>query len=141
MSSCKTLFFTAPGQVEVREEILPALAPGQVLVASLLSAISSGSEMLVYRGQCPVLPDLHDGISSQVRYPAAYGYACIGRVVELGKEVNREWENQLVFAFQPHTSHFAADPRSLFPVPDSLPPEAACFLPNMETAVNLVQDA
>jgi threonine dehydrogenase-like Zn-dependent dehydrogenase len=43
-------------------------------------------------------------------------------------------------AFQPHTSHFIAKPETLFPIPDSLVPESACFLPNMETAVNLVQD-
>ena len=39
----------------------------------------------------------------------------------------------------PRTS--SQSPNSLFPIPDSLSPEAACFLPNMETAVNLVQDA
>ncbi len=137
----KTLYFIAPGQVEVRETALPALAPDQVLVESLFSAISPGTEMLVYRGQCPSLSEAHDGLSSQIQYPAAYGYACVGRVVELGKLVNRAWENRLVFAFQPHTSHFLADTRSLFPLPDSMPAETAAFLPNTETAVNLVQDA
>jgi threonine dehydrogenase-like Zn-dependent dehydrogenase len=75
------------------------------------------------------------------KYPIAYGYACVGIVKELGKEVNRDWLNKIVFTFQPHTSHFIAKLETLFPVPDSLKPESACFLPNMETAVNLVQDA
>lgn len=137
----RTLYFVAPGQVELREALLPALAPDQVLVETLCSAISSGTEMLIYRGQCPALLDANDGISSEIRYPTAYGYACVGRVVEIGKLVDREWENRLVFAFQPHTSHFVTPHSSLLPIPPGLSPETAAFLPNTETAVNLVQDA
>jgi threonine dehydrogenase-like Zn-dependent dehydrogenase len=70
----------------------------------------------------------------------AYGYACVGRVTGIGKSVDRALEGQLVFSFQPHTSHFIATTASLFPIPESLSPETACFFPNMETAVNLVQD-
>jgi threonine dehydrogenase-like Zn-dependent dehydrogenase len=86
------------------------------------------------------LADTHDGVSNDLNYPLAYGYACVGIIKEIGKEVNREWLNKKVFAFQPHTSHFVAHPSSLISIPDFLSPEAACFLPNMETAVNLVQD-
>lgn len=136
------LYFTAPGQVEVREETLPVLLPGQVLVQTVISAISSGTEMLVYRGQFPEhLSDAHDALSSDMQYPVAYGYSCVGRVVETAPQVDAAWRGRLVFAFQPHTSHFIATPDSLFPVPAQVSPEAACFLPNTETAVNLVQDA
>ena len=137
----RTVYFTAPRQVELREEPLPALGADEVLVETLCSAISAGTEMLVYRGQFPRGVDAVDSISSGLHYPAPYGYACVGRVMEIGKSVNREWENRLVFAFQPHTSHFITIPDSLFPIPASLSAETACFLPNMETAVNLVQDA
>ena len=136
------VYFTAPGQVEVREEGLPALLPGQVLVKTLVSAISSGTEMLVYRGQFPEhLADTHDALSSNLQYPLAYGYSCVGRVLECGPQVDESWRGRLVFAFQPHTTHFITTPDCLFTVPAGLAPEAACFLPNMETAVNLVQDA
>ncbi len=119
---------------------LPSLREDEVLVETLCSAISAGTEMLVYRGQFPQLSDVHDGLSSNLSYPLAYGYACVGRVVEIGKAVNGEWLNKLIFAFQPHTSHFIAKASSLIAVPRSLAPESACFFPNMETAVNLVQD-
>ena len=136
------LYFTAPRQVEVREEALPALLPGQVLVQTLVSAISAGTEMLVYRGQFPEhLADAHDALSSDIQYPQAYGYACVGRVVETGPQVDVAWLGRLVFAFQPHTSHFVSTPESLFPIPEMVSPEMACFLPNTETAVNFVQDA
>jgi threonine dehydrogenase-like Zn-dependent dehydrogenase len=46
----------------------------------------------------------------------------------------------MVFAFQPHASHFIVRTDFLIPIPSFLSPETACFLPNMETAVNLVQD-
>ena len=72
----KTLFFVAPKQVELREQKLPALRNDQVLVESICSAISAGTEMLVYRGQFPRLTDAHDQFSSDLNYPLAYGYAC-----------------------------------------------------------------
>ena len=142
MTFRKTLYFTAPKQVELREEPLPALGADEVLVETMCSAISAGTEMLIYRGQFPTsLPDSHDSISSGLHYPMTYGYACVGRVTEIERKVNGEWKDKLVFSFQPHTSHFIATPDSLFPIPESLSAESACFFPNTETAVNLVQDA
>jgi threonine dehydrogenase-like Zn-dependent dehydrogenase len=64
----------------------------------------------------------------------------VGIVRGIGRNVNKDWLDRSVFAFQPHASLFIAKPEALFPVPRSLGPECACFLPNMETAVNLVQD-
>jgi len=129
-------------QVEVRQVSLPPLKQGQLLVETICSAISSGTEMLVYRGQFPKgLTDTHDTLSSGLQYPTSYGYATVGKVVKISKEMRHRWLGRLVFAFQPHTSHFVATPDELFPLPKGMSPETACFLPNMETAVNLVQDS
>lgn len=136
----KTVYFTAPHQVEVREETLPDLRTDEVLVETLCSAISAGTEMLVYRGEFPQLQDANDALSSDLQYPLAYGYACVGVVKRIGTHVDRSWQDKLVFSFQPHTSSFIVHPSSLIPIPPFLSPESACFLPNMETAVNLVQD-
>ena len=140
MTCAQTLYFTSPQHVEVRETTLPSIKDDEVLVETICSAISAGTEMLVYRGEFPQLQDAHDTVSSELKYPLAYGYACVGKVQGIGKKVNSEWEGKLVFSFQPHTSHFVTNPQALFPIPSSLKPENACFLPNMETAVNLVQD-
>ncbi len=140
MPKAKTVFFVAPKKIEIRETILPALQDDEVLVETICSAISAGTEMLVYRNQFPHLKDAHDSVSSDLNYPLSYGYACVGKVKEIGKKVNGEWENRLVFAFQSHTSHFITHPENLFPIPNSLSPETACFFPNMETAVNLIHD-
>ena len=140
MPKAKTLFFTAPKKIEIRESTLPSLKENEELVKTICSAISAGTEMLVYRGQFPHLANAHDNVSSDLDYPLAYGYACVGVVKEIGKEVNSEWLNKVVFAFHPHASHFISKIESLFPIPDFLSSDSACFLPNMETAVNLVQD-
>ena len=143
MTLRKTLFFTAPRRVEIREQPLPGLESGQMLVETILSAISPGTEMLVYHGQFPNLEvDASiPALAGKFAYPMAYGYACVGRVVELGPDVDRDWLDQLVFSFQPHSSFFTASRQALWPIPEGVSPEAACFFPSVETAVNLVQDA
>jgi 2-desacetyl-2-hydroxyethyl bacteriochlorophyllide A dehydrogenase len=137
------LFFEAPCRVAVREEPLSPPAAGQVVVETRVSAISPGTEMLIYRGRVPqgmavdaALPSLAGGFA----FPLAYGYAAVGRVVELGDGVGPEWRDRLVFAFHPHASHFLAAPDELLPVPAGLAPEAAALLPNAETAVNFLMD-
>lgn len=137
----KTLYFTAPREAELREESLSPPKADEVLVETVCSAISAGTEMLVYRGQFPHFKETYDNLSSDLEYPLAYGYACVGVVRELGERVDATWRDRLVFGFQPHTTHFIARTDSLLPAPASLPAEACSFLPNMETAVNLVQDA
>jgi 2-desacetyl-2-hydroxyethyl bacteriochlorophyllide A dehydrogenase len=140
VSKARTLFFTAPKKIELRELSLPDPKENEMVVESICSAISAGTEMLVYRGQFPHGKDVHDNLSSELNYPLAYGYACVGRVIEVGKMVDASWVNKIVFAFQPHTSYFVADVNSVMIVPEEISPECACFLPNMETAVNLIQD-
>jgi 2-desacetyl-2-hydroxyethyl bacteriochlorophyllide A dehydrogenase len=140
MLKARTLVFTAPKQIEIREIPMPAPRENEVLVETICSAISAGTEMLVYRGQFPRLADAHDNLSSDLKYPLAYGYACVGKVVETGKMVEDDLKDRLVFSFQPHTSHFVAASDFLIKIPEGFSSEAASFLPGMETAVNLVQD-
>jgi len=140
----RTLFFTAPHRVDIVEQELPPTGSNKVLIKTLYSTISSGTEMLAYRGQfsrkIPVDACI-PGLEREFSYPLAYGYATVGRVIEAGNSVSQDWLGRLVFAFQPHTTHFLAEPQTLQGVPDHIAPETASFLPNMETAVNLVQDA
>ncbi|MCF7797605.1 MAG: zinc-binding alcohol dehydrogenase [Lentisphaeria bacterium] len=138
------LWFTEPGTVTIQEVELPALKSDEVFVRTWYSAISAGTEMLVYRHQIPATMTLDDSLPSlenQNSYPLQYGYAAVGRVEGVGSGVDPDWQNKLVFAFQPHASHFITTPDQVFPLPEEMDPLAAVFLANMETAVNLVQDA
>jgi threonine dehydrogenase-like Zn-dependent dehydrogenase len=139
----QALYFTAPGQVALKGETIPSPAYGQVLVRTIISAISPGTELLVYRGLAPT--DLAKdatitALSGDFSFPLKYGYAAVGQVMKLGRGVAPEWEGRLVFAFHPHESHFLATPDELLGLPGDLTPEAAVFFPNMETAVTFLLD-
>ena len=139
----QALFFTAPHHLELREELLPPLPDDGLLVQTVVSAISPGTEMLLYRGQMPaeLMADATIAALGEGGYPQKYGYAAIGRVVDVGQTVEKSWRDRLVFAFQPHQSHFIAKPDEVMPLPDGMLPETAVFLPNMETAVSFIMDA
>lgn len=139
----RTLYFTAPYQILVEEERRPQPAAGQVLVQTVVSAISSGTELLIYRGQAPTdlaVDETIAALAGTFGFPLKYGYAAVGRVVACGAAVGEAWQGRLVFAFHPHESHFLAAPDDLYPVPASLSAEEAALLPNMETAVNFLMD-
>ncbi|MCB0034257.1 MAG: zinc-binding alcohol dehydrogenase [Anaerolineales bacterium] len=138
------LYFTEPYQVEVRSEPLPGLGHNQLLVETQYSAISAGSEMLLYQGLMPddiALDETIDSLQGAITYPISYGYACVGKVIDVGSEVDKLWINRQIFAFYPHASHFAVDESAVIPIPDGVTAEDAVFLPNMETAVSFVMDS
>lgn len=139
----QALYFTAPRQVAVHREILPAPAFGQVLVKTIVSAISPGTELLIYRGLAPLdlaRDETITALAGDFSFPLKYGYAAVGQVLELGPGVAPAWKDRLVFAFQPHASHFLAAPEELLRLPAGLNPEEAVFFPNMETALTLLLD-
>src|SRR5579875_2947616 len=99
----RALFHTAPRSVEIRELAPPRPAAGEVLVRTLSSGISGGTERLVYRGEIPAdlaLDDTIDALGGTFSYPFAYGYACVGEVAESGPPAAEP--GQRVFAFHPH---------------------------------------
>lgn len=138
----KSLYFTAARRVEVRQEPLGPRGHGQVLVETHLSAVSPGTEKLIYKGEAPkdmLLDARIDALQGNFEFPFKYGYACCGKVKKAPREL-KEWEGLTVVALNPHESHFYARPAELVPVPEGLDFEKACLLPLMETAVNLVLD-
>ena len=139
----QSLYFTGPREISLREESLSPPGPGQVLVRTLLSAVSPGTELLIYRGQAPrdlVADASIAALTGTLAFPLKYGYAAVGRVEELGRDVAANLQGSLVFAFHPHESLFLASPDELLPVPAGLAPEDAVFLPNLQTALTLVLD-
>jgi threonine dehydrogenase-like Zn-dependent dehydrogenase len=120
--------------VEIRELPTPRPAAGEVLVRTLCSGISGGTERLVYRGEIPAdmaLDDTIGALGGTFCYPFAYGYACVGEVAESG---------QTVFAFHPHQDVFTAQPGELIPLP-AIDPAAATLFPLAETALQVTLDA
>ncbi len=144
MTKRRSLIFAEPGRIEVREESVSAPSPHQLLVETVVSAVSAGTEMLVYRGQVPTDMAVDETIEAlgeaAFGYPLKYGYAVVGRVIEVGGALDSQWLGRVVFAFNPHESHFVADVGAVLPLPDDMLAETAVFLPNMETAISFVMD-
>ena len=137
------LVFMAPYQLALQTESLPPIGPGEMLVATQFSAISAGTELLVYRGQAPADLAVDEGIASlpgTLIYPLKYGYSAVGLVLEVGQGLSPDWVGRRVFSFQPHQSHFWATPEQVQIIPEDISSENAVFLPNMETAVNFLMD-
>ena len=137
------LYFVGPKSVEVRDEAIPAIAPDQVLVQTLYSAISAGTEMLIYRQQISMSQpvDLNiQALSGKFHFPMKYGYSVVGNIVAVGSGVDASWIGKTVFSFHPHESLFFASLNEIMEIPIGISPKDAVFLPNMETAVNFVMD-
>jgi 2-desacetyl-2-hydroxyethyl bacteriochlorophyllide A dehydrogenase len=138
-----SVIFKKPYEIELRQNPLPSPRQDEVLIKTQMSAISPGTEMLVYRGQFPSSLPIDENIralTSEFRYPLKYGYTSIGQVVEIGREVPKSRLNQKFFCFHPHESHYVVNQDQLVPVPADIDPVDALLLPNMETAVNFLMD-
>lgn len=139
----RSVRFVGPREVEVTPVEPGEPAPTQVLVETRVSAISAGTELLVYAGELAdgtVLDEELPSLDGEFSYPLRYGYAAVGEVVEVGQSVDRAWLGRRVFGFNPHESHFLARPEELIVVPDGVDTEAGALFANTETALNFVLD-
>jgi threonine dehydrogenase-like Zn-dependent dehydrogenase len=138
-----TVEFTGPTTVEVTESPVPAPDANELGVRTRVSAISPGTELLIYRGDAPqemAADETIDALEGDLGFPLSYGYAAVGDVTAVGRDVTDDWLGRTVFAFHPHESHFLTTPEAVSPVPPECPPEVAAFLPAVETAVNFLMD-
>jgi len=138
----RSLYFTGRETVELRSRSVDP-TPAEVVVETSFSAISAGTELLMYRGEAPSdLPadKTLDALDGDLSYPLRYGYAAVGEVVETGAAVDDDWLGRTVLAFNPHETRFTATPSALVPVPDGLTPTEMALYPSVETATTLVMD-
>ena len=136
------VWFPRARKVELRDEPLPAVGHGDIRIQALASALSHGTEMLVYRGQVPPgtkldLPTLRGSFG----FPIRYGYASVGRVTEVGSAVIGIHDGDVVFALHPHQSEYVLPAALAVLLPPGLPAELGVFTANLETAVNVLLDA
>jgi len=141
VSVAAALWFPRARSVELRSEALAETGPDEVRVRATLSAISHGTEMLVYRGEVDAdlaldLPTLAGGYG----FPLKYGYASVGHAVSVGRDVRTVHEGDLLFALHPHQDEYVIRETLVRPLPRSVP-EQGVFLANLETAINVVLDA
>lgn len=122
----KTTAILATGvdRVELVEAQVPDPGPGEVLIASLYTSVSPGTELRCLGGRQPGLT-----------FPFVPGYSTVGRVVAKGRDVSLA-EGTLVFcqgtekadlplAWGGHLGHVLRNEALAFPVPDGVDPVSA----------------
>src|ERR1700755_874748 len=130
----------APGVGEIRPVTLPEPGPDEVLVRTLRSGISRGTETLVFRGGVP--PGQYATMRAPFQEgnfpaPVKYGYLNVG-AVEQGPE---ELHGRTVFCLYPHQSAYVVPARAVTVVTDDVPPTRGVLAGTVKTAVNALWDA
>lgn len=124
----------------IRQTPLRKPGPEEALVATQWSAISRGTERLVFEGCVPASEYARMRAPMQegdFPFPVKYGYCAVG-VVEDGPA---GWRGKTVFCLHPHQDRFVAPLDMLRPAPATFPPRRATLAANMETALNAVWDS
>lgn len=136
----RAFWVAAPGRGEIRTERLAPPQRDEVVVRTVYSGVSRGTEALVFGGRVPesewerMRAPFQDG---SFPAPIKYGYANVG-VVEHGPA---ELAGRHVFALFPHQTRYVVPGAAVHVVPDGVPPARAVLAANMETAINGVWDA
>jgi 2-desacetyl-2-hydroxyethyl bacteriochlorophyllide A dehydrogenase len=103
----KSIIIKGPYALDLMDEDIPKAGQGEIVVEAELSGISSGTEMMLYRG---TFTNFQLKKWTQWRdYPVYPGYELAGRVVEVGQSVKREGPSQSVKALQPGAGVIQAD--------------------------------
>src|SRR5919108_37519 len=119
---------------------LRAPGRGDVVVRTLRSGVSRGTETLVFRGGVP--PGQYAAMRAPFQEgdfpgPVKYGYLSVG-VVEEGPP---ELRGRTVFCLYPHQTAYVVPAGAVTVVPDGVPPARAVLAGTVETAVNALWDA
>ena len=129
-----------PGLGSLRTEDVRDPGPGEVLVRTVYTGISRGTESVVFRGEVP------SGEHARMRAPfqegdfpgpVKYGYLNVG-VVESGPPALR---GRTAFTLFPHQSAFVVPESAVAMVPEGVPARRAVLAGAVETAVNVLWDA
>lgn len=136
----RAFWLSSPGHGEIRDVDLPEPAEGEVLVRSLWSGVSRGTETLVFRGGVPA--SQHAAMRAPFQEgdfpgPVKYGYLNVGMV----EEGPQALVGRTVFCLYPHQTRYVVPVSAVTPVPDSVPAERAVLAGTLETAVNALWDA
>ncbi|MFG2472498.1 zinc-binding alcohol dehydrogenase [Streptomyces canus] len=139
-AAARAFWLRSPGEGEIREVTLPAPREDEVLVRSLYSGVSRGTETLVFRGGVP--ESQHATMRAPFQEgdfpgPVKYGYLSVG-VVEEGPSAVKD---RTVFCLYPHQTRYVVPASAVTVVPDDVPAARAVLAGTVETAVNALWDA
>jgi 2-desacetyl-2-hydroxyethyl bacteriochlorophyllide A dehydrogenase len=142
--TARQFWINAPGHGEIVRAALEPRRKDDVLVRAVYSAISRGTESLVFRGEVP--PSQYEAMRAPFQEgefpgPVKYGYTSVGRVEEGPDSAPHDLRGRLVFCLYPHQDLYCVPAAAVIPIPDAVPAGRAVLAANMETAVNVLWDA
>src|ERR1700750_713485 len=140
LDAAQAFWRRAPGHGEIRPVALPQPGREDVVVRTLRSGVSRGTETLVYRGGGP--PSQYAAMRAPFQEgdfpgPVKYGYLSVG-AVEQGPP---ELRGRTVFCLYPHQTASVVPYDAVCVVRESVPPARAVLAAIVETAVNALWDA
>ncbi len=136
----RAFWLREPGRGEIRTVAVERPGPDEVLVRTVRSGVSRGTETLVFRGEVPadqygiMRAPFQEG---ELPGPVKYGYLNVGEVEQGPPELL----GRLVFCLYPHQTRYVVPLDAVVPVPEDLPADRAVLAGTVETAVNALWDA
>jgi 2-desacetyl-2-hydroxyethyl bacteriochlorophyllide A dehydrogenase len=138
--AARAFWIAEPGRGEIRPEPLSPPSADDVVVRTLFSGVSRGTEALVFQGRVP--PTEYQRMrapyqAGEFPAPIKYGYASVGRI-ERGP---RELQDRTVFVLHPHQTRYVVPAQAVHVLPDDVPADRAVLTAYLETAINGLWDA
>jgi threonine dehydrogenase-like Zn-dependent dehydrogenase len=134
------LWHTSSEASAILEQELPDRNNHMLLIESLYSLVSLGTERLVASALMPVaiwnqmaVPYMEGSFS----LPCKYGYSLVGRVLK-GSD---GYKGRTVYLMHPHQDKTWVNTSSIFVIPSEVPAQRAVLASQVETAVNAVWDS
>jgi NADPH:quinone reductase-like Zn-dependent oxidoreductase len=138
LDEARAFWVTGPARGEIRAEKLPPPGADELVVRTLFTGVSRGTEALVFLNRVPTSEHARMRAPFQAGdfpAPVKYGYANVGEV-ESGPMRGRR-----LFCLYPHQTRYVVPAHAVHWLPPSVPPGRAVLAANLETAVNGLWDA
>jgi threonine dehydrogenase-like Zn-dependent dehydrogenase len=125
---------------EIREEDYTNIPPDSVLIKSIYSLVSNGTERIIAKG---LVPESLKGImrvpnmQGSFDFPLKYGYSLVGTVIQGPPGLT----GKTVYLMHPHQDFVIAPQSSLLLIPEKIPVRRAVMYSNLETAVNVIWES
>lgn len=133
---CYRLIFSEPFQAEWEEMDLPDPGPGEILVRTRKTLISTGTELTAYTGDFPP----NSVWAGYIQYPwREPGYSNVGEVMVLGPDVTEYEVGQRVVSWGRHASYNIQPASRVQAIPDGVTDDQALFWNLSKTVMNGVR--
>lgn len=135
MKDNPTVIFLEPKKVAIENRSIPVPGDNSMLVKTIRSLISTGTELTILNGEFP----RDSAWASYGKFPFVPGYDNIGVVTDVGKNIDKSWIGRKVASYASHSAYVTLSPDSVRIVPDGISEEEAAFFTIAEIVMNGVR--